>query len=57
VGEPVGLDFRQQKIVIHALKPMVASVAFLSDFFVDLTLRGKQLAVDLDGWTLFFGLL
>ena len=30
MGEPVGLDFRQQKIVIHALKPMVTSVAFLT---------------------------
>jgi hypothetical protein len=93
----------QAENVIHALKPMVTSVAFLTpnaarvqaqlshksalgskkilagwrkflsphpkpftcvgwgfDFFRwsnQLPLRGKQLAVDLDRWTLFFGLL
>ena len=30
MGEPGGLDFRKQKIVIYALKPMVASAAFLT---------------------------
>jgi hypothetical protein len=30
VGEPGGLDFRKQKMVIYALKPMVTSVAFLT---------------------------